>query len=222
MPNGPRQGNSGIYLKKTYLWRLKWGTTLKITRTRTVGERMKFFAYDVHMLPACMQALIPEAKVIGTGKVPGYQLRFNRRCARDGSGKCNLARVHSPLAFAYGRVYDIPLAQKKRLDLWAGLGYGGQDLSCKVLLPGEVCYAFTYIAHQQRLDPTIKPFTWYRDKILAAAILSDLEGQYIRDIAQVLTLEDGDSSRNASQYAFLQSLNVPRQHRQSMRQVFAV
>jgi gamma-glutamylcyclotransferase len=79
------------------------------------------FAYGSNLCPARLARRVREYRSEGIGILGGYVLRFNK-IGRDGSAKCNVARMGDPANFVMGVIYRLTAAGRSALGLIEGLG----------------------------------------------------------------------------------------------------
>ena len=163
---------------------------------------MRYFAYDDKMFTPILRAILPEVRFIGVGQLNGYKLFFHNRDQVDHSGKCNLVKTNDASETICGVIYEVFPREKHLLDKAQKLGYGNQEITVKVCpLMGGVhplegpCYAFTYVAHKDRIFGGLEPFTWYKDLVIEGAKEHCLPEVYIRDLESIEAAPDPNGKR---------------------------
>jgi hypothetical protein len=112
---------------------------------------------------------VPGCRFAFVARLPNYKLCFHKR-SKDGSVKCNAFRTAEPTDVVFGAVYEIPTNEKLALDDAEGLGSGYYEEILHVLSPkDEKVSVFTYIADAAFIDDSLKPYSWYKDFVLAGA-----------------------------------------------------
>lgn len=122
----------------------------------------------------------------------------------DRSGKCDVVPVNSDHA-VFGVVYEIDAAEEIGLDRAEGLGHGYIKKNKTVILNGDTVSAATYFA--TCIDPTVKPYTWYKTMVVAGAREHGLPAYYIASLEKVEALEDPDRSRHDREMRIVSGTN---------------
>ncbi len=169
---------------------------------------MRYFAYGANMHTSHFKKCVPDAEMLGVVKIKGYQIKFNKIGNLDGSGKCNIIPCKNPMEEVYGVLYQVSSRSRYLLDKAERLGYGNHDMTLKAYFydrlqinqkpkQEEGVYAFTYIAHQERIRGDLMPFTWYKDLVLAGAIEHQLPQSYIDRLESYVAIDDPNVQRAA-------------------------
>lgn len=151
------------------------------------------FAYGSNMLTSRIQERCPSARALGIAELHGYELKWHKR-SKDKSGKCDVEQTKDAQLIVYGVLYEIPVSEKPALDKAEGLGYGYQAKNVEVAFKGALCMASIYYAID--IDPSIKPYTWYRALVIAGANEHDLPATYIERLVATDAIVDGDRDRH--------------------------
>jgi gamma-glutamylcyclotransferase len=146
------------------------------------------------MLSKRLKARVPSAVRRGIGYICGYRLTFDKPSA-DGSGKCDAVATLVPEDRVYGVIYEIDPSQKAQLDSAEGLGGGYAQKNVEVISGEATACAMIYYA--TRRDPSLRPYHWYKEYVLAGARENSLPVEYIKLIESVESGEDSDVSRAA-------------------------
>lgn len=158
---------------------------------------MLYFAYGSNMLKERIRhpLRVPGARWLKTGYVTGRKLAFHKR-SQDGSGKCDVAFSDNPSDRVYGVVYDVPEDQVPALDKAEALGAGYRRGRIEVFCEGSPSFfAETYLADPNYIDPTLCPYTWYKELVLQGARQNHLSADIIEEISAVSAWTDPDSDR---------------------------
>ncbi|MDH3338146.1 MAG: gamma-glutamylcyclotransferase [Gammaproteobacteria bacterium] len=147
-----------------------------------------YAAYGSNLHPRRLRARTASARLVGTGYLPGWSLRFHKRSA-DTSGKCSILKGSSGV---YVAVYQMSPADKHILDGIEGVGCGYVDASIVVPGMGECA---TYIAADSHVDNALEPFDWYREIVLLGCKELGFPAAYARRIEQVTAATDPDPNR---------------------------
>ena len=163
-------------------------------------SRILYFAYGSNMSSRRLYSRLPEARWLGAARLEGHALRFHKVGQRDGSGKCDACPTGGPDDRVWGVVYSLARSELDRLDHIEGRGAGYQRRNVLVLTPtGERLEAQTYIA--THIDPSLKPWDWYRCHVLRGAREAALPDEYIAAIEAVAAKADPDRVRHARELA---------------------
>ena len=109
-----------------------------------------YAAYGSNLHPLRLQARTPTARLIGTGYLPDWSLRFHKR-SLDTSGKCSIKKGSSGV---YVAVYTMTAADKQLLDRIEGVGQGYANTTIQVPGIGECS---TYVAEDTHIDRSLAP-----------------------------------------------------------------
>ena len=160
---------------------------------------MLYFAYGSNMSTRRIRQRVPSAQPLSVGVLDGHRLAFHK-VGRDGSAKCDALVSPNVGECLYGVVYRIDPAHRARLDAAEGLGNGYQ---CKTvalrLADGTRATAFTYYA--THIDPSLRPYPWYKEHVLRGAREHGLPGPHIAEIAGIPTVDDHDPARQVLESA---------------------
>jgi len=160
---------------------------------------MKYFAYGSNMSLSRLRKRVPSAERLGVFNLEQHDLRFHK-ISKDGSGKCDAFQTEKPNDSVIGALFEIDRSEKPALDIVEELGCGYEEKLVKVQNDvGDVFEAVTYYAI--RIDPSLKPYTWYLNHVIVGAKETNVPEQYLKDIQLVESIEDMDSKRDAEQRA---------------------
>jgi gamma-glutamylcyclotransferase len=154
---------------------------------------MFYFAYGSNMSAKRLYSRIGYSTRLEICSLPGYQLLFHKK-GQDGSGKCDAWRTNQPCQQVLGVLYLVAEKQIEYLDSFENEGNGYLRKTVKVFCAkGSKYYAQTYLA--QIIDPTLKPFHWYKQHVIAGASEAGLPDHYIETIANTAVMIDEDDER---------------------------
>lgn len=170
-------------------------------RRRSV-TKILYFAYGSNMLVKRLRqkSRAPSTTRLDVGYISGYRLTFDERSV-DGSGKCDAEDTGLPDDRVYGVVYEINGTEKTLLDSAEGLGSGYAQKIMEVTSDHANYQAVTYCATEK--DPSLKPYSWYKEYVLAGAREHRLPPEYLAMIEKVECTEDPDPIRCAKERAIL-------------------
>ena len=160
---------------------------------------MKYFAYGSNMSLLRLQQRVPSAQKIGKVTLKNHQLRFNMS-GKDGSGKCDSFETKNSEDAVIGALFEINENEKPILDKAESLGAGyNQKLVSVQNDLGEVFEALIYCAI--RIDPSLKPFSWYLNHVIVGAKETALSVDYLAIIESVECIEDPNKEREEKERA---------------------
>ena len=153
-----------------------------------------------------LKARIPDAKIGGTGCIPGHELRFHKVSQMDGSGKCDICPSTEIDRCVYGVIYEISYADRIHLDAIEGSGVGYIRKEVMVQFSnGAKRKAATYFA--LTVDSSLQPFHWYKEHVLRGAEENHLPEEYIEEISCISSIADPIPERHEQEMAiYLQKI----------------
>ena len=138
---------------------------------------------------------VPSACAIAVARLHKHRLKFHKK-SKDHSGKCDAECTNDEKDVVYGVVFRIAPSEKPELDKKEGLKNGYEEKSVSVYAQdGKELKAVTYYA--TNIDPTLKPYEWYKEHVVRGAREHGLPTEYINTIAAVEAMPDPDKSRHA-------------------------
>ena len=164
-----------------------------------------YFAYGSNLLLARLRQddRAPSAKRIGIAAIDRYSLRFHKVGA-DGSGKCDAFGTGVEGDCLHGCLYEIEHEEWTALDRAEGVGYLRTRL--EVRWQGQIVAAQTYVAREHHHDPSLLPFDWYLELVLAGARESGLPEAQIERLEGIRATRDPDRARFLRHRALLATL----------------
>ena len=151
------------------------------------------FAYGSNMLTDRIRKRCPSAYALGVAELHGYELQWHKR-SQDGSGKCDVVKANTPSAIVYGVLYEMPMSEKPALDAAEGLGKGYDEKNAEVSFKGATRTISVYYATD--IDPTLKPYTWYKAFVVAGAKEHEIPATYIERLVATDAMEDPNPERH--------------------------
>ena len=138
-----------------------------------------YFAYGSNLSTARLRQAdrAPSARRIGTASLSGHVLAWHKRGA-DGSGKCTICATGSRADGVWGVLWEIEEVEMARLDAVEGPGY--ERVEVVVTTANQKMTAFTYLARESHIDPTLRPDTAYHALVVAGAREHGLPAAWIR------------------------------------------
>ena len=141
-----------------------------------------------------------QLRLLGSAWLDGFSLRFHKT-STDGSGKGDAFRTNNDKDRIYGAVFELSHKQKQSLDEFEGPGYRSiQICADSTQAPYQVV---TYIAKADNIDPSLKPYEWYKALVVEGAKIVGLPCAYIQSLEQVAASVDPDRSRARLNWALI-------------------
>lgn len=160
-----------------------------------MAKFVKYFAYGSNLYLPRLRARTPSCHPFAVTHLSGYKLCFHKR-GQDGSGKCNAWFTGNPTDHVMGVVYTLTLHDKQRLDQAEGLGQGYDEITLRVFIAGNEHTIFLYVANLNHIDNSLKPFTWYKDLVMAGCHAHQFPNTYkTQQVAPVDAIPDPDQTR---------------------------
>ena len=154
-----------------------------------------YFSYGSNMSVRRLSDRVPSAKVMSTTRLYEHQLKFHKKSKKDGSAKCDVFYTGNDEHVVHGVVFEINEDDKETLDRCEGCGSGYEEKTVTLeLVDGDTIEAFTYYA--TNIDPSLKPFHWYKEHVIRGAKEHSLPDDYVRMIQQVESFDDPDKERH--------------------------
>lgn len=167
-------------------------------------DQILVFAYGSNMLSARIQERCPSAQAVRVARLPGFELAWHKR-STDGSGKCDVV-ARTPGSAVFGVVYAVPRSEKAGLDRAEGLGAGYDERAASVWLQDNPMDVVLYVATDT--DAALRPYTWYRELVVAGAREHGLPYDYLRILHTAAAIEDPDRERHTRKLALLRGSGV--------------
>jgi len=165
--------------------------------------KVRVFAYGSNLCLERIAARIEHVRPIATGTVRGYQLRFNKK-SRDGSAKANAHATGVDTDVVWGAVYEMEPADKRRLDVFEGLGTHYFESQVEVATTdGSSLSAWMYHASPAFIDEGIAPYDWYHRFCVEGARYHGFPDDYVARIAASASDPDPDRARYRREVAVL-------------------
>ena len=179
-------------------------TALKNTETGP-PEPVVYFAYGSDMSTARLRERVPSCKALGIATLPDHALHFHKRSA-DKSGNCNAFASGNDIS-VIGVLFSFDSAERAKLDEAAGVGNGYEHAIVTVINDkGHRRKVLTYLATPDCIDDSLKPYSWYKNFVLAGGREHGLPSEYIAEhIQSVEAIEDLNKTRDRKQRAALGS-----------------
>ena len=162
-------------------------------------EMTEYFAYGSNMSTARLRVRTPSAQPLGLATLLGHTLRFHKRSKKDQSAKCDAFATADDDSAVIGVLFSFDPAERDELDKAEGAGKGYDAKVVTVINDkGRRRKVLTYLASQDAIDDTLKPYSWYKDHVLAGSQEHGLPYDYVAEfIAPVEAAEDPDRERDA-------------------------
>jgi hypothetical protein len=157
---------------------------------------------------------MPSAEPLGVATLPGYALRFHKRSKKDGSAKCDAFATLDEDAAVVGVLFKFDPAERGKLDAAEGAGKGYDARVVTVVNhDGRRRKVLSYFASPDAIDASLKPYTWYKDHVMAGAKEHNLPPNYIAQyIDAVEAVEDPDKERDKKERATIATTRADRRY----------
>lgn len=156
---------------------------------------MYYFAYGSNMSLKRLQARVPSARPVGLAHLEAHQLRFHKR-GKDDSAKADAYLTGDSSDRVVGVLFIIDPDEKHHLDRAEGLGFGYDIKEVELAFGARgTITAFTYFAIH--IDPSLKPYHWYKHHVISGAKEAGLPFDYQHKIEQFSSVTDPDAERHA-------------------------
>lgn len=160
---------------------------------------MLYFGYGSNMPKARIEARLGHVERLGAAWLPGWRLAFHKRGA-DGSGKCDAVPTHHPGDRLWGALDRLTEDQMEGLDR---IEQGYDRRTVEVRFEEGSRTAGLYVAREDRIDPELRPWRWYKELVLAGAREIGLPADYTASIREVASRSDPNRERAARNRAIL-------------------
>ena len=159
---------------------------------------MLYFAYGSNMCTGRLRERVPSAMAIRIAQLLNHSLRFHKR-SDDRSGKCDAYFTGERQDVIWGIIFEVDPAEKPNLDRHEGLGHGYAEKLATVIDAKNNGYpVFMYVAEDTHIDPTLRPYSWYKRFVVEGAHQHHLPADYIAHVETMPTAEDADRKRDAT------------------------
>ena len=158
-----------------------------------------YFAYGSNMCTGRLTQRVPSAEPLFVAKLNQHRLTFHKR-SNDGSGKGDAEFTGDDNDCVWGVVFEMPEAEKPKLDQAEGLGYGYREKTVSVVTAAGKTYTpIMYYADNK--DVGLRPYSWYLRFVLDGAKQHGLSADYLSAIEATVTDEDPDRDRDRRERA---------------------
>ena len=94
-------------------------------------------------------------------------------------------------------VFEISLADKRKLDRIEGVGVGYAEISLGIPELGECA---SYAATESYIDDSLKPYDWYKELVLFGARFHGFPDDYLDQIESVPAVDDPNPDRRLKEW----------------------
>ena len=162
-----------------------------------------YFAYGSNMLEQRLKDRVKSAEFLSNAWIRGYEVRF-RKISIDGSGKADLVETGNPEDIVHGVVYQFDPDDWPALDRYEGAtgnNPGYDRAAIQVHTDSGNRDVTTYLARKEKVDESLKPYTWYLELIRCGAEQHGLPEDYRQKIENILDIPDPEENRWAKRDA---------------------
>ena len=161
---------------------------------------MLCFSYGSNMSFRRLAARVDSARFVAVATLAEHALRFHKVGLKDRSAKCDADHTGDANDRVIGVVFEISPEDKRRLDRIEGLGFGYREKQAEVVAAdGKRLLVRLYVA--RHIDPSWKPYHWYKHHVLIGARENNLPEDYIAGIDAVESIEDRNEKRRAREFS---------------------
>lgn len=161
---------------------------------------MLYFSYGSNMSIKRLTNRVPSAKFVAVAMLTEHVLKFHKASTKDGSAKCDISESGDSTHNVCGVVFDIDEKEKLDLDLHEGLHYGYEEKFVDVTTgDGDLVTTITYYA--TNIDPSLKPYHWYKEHVVRGAKENSLPEEYVRELENVASIPDPKPERHEKEMA---------------------
>ena len=163
-----------------------------------------YFAYGSNLAQGRLEERVGAVTVGGQATLAGHRLSFHKP-GRDGSGKCTISPCGDVESgdCVFGVIYALSGEQAVRLDRFEGPGYRRELVD--LVHQGRSQVGYTYVAPEESLDPSLRPFDWYHTLVVTGAGAHGLPAAYVCWLDRVAHVPDPDRDRATRNLAALSS-----------------
>ncbi|ESQ16598.1 MAG TPA: gamma-glutamylcyclotransferase [Chromatiaceae bacterium] len=133
-----------------------------------------YLAFGSNLLSLRLQARTGNVRLIGPVDLHGWRLTFHKR-GSDGSGKGDIV-PGTRVDRVFGVLYELDERQLAVLDEIEGPGYVRDRI--EVGCNGRRFRCMLYRAVAEAIDPTLEPYDWYHQLILAGLLEQGVDADY--------------------------------------------
>ena len=155
------------------------------------------FAYGSNLCTQRIGSRVSTALPVTVGYVRQRKFTFHKKSV-DGSSKADAAFAEASDECVWGVVYRLSVQQKRVLDTYVFLGIGYDEERVDVVHETGRVQAWMYVARRSAIDSTLRPYSWYRDLIVAGALQHRLPEQYIHYLRSFEAIVDPDDRRHSA------------------------
>jgi len=142
------------------------------------------------------------------GYIERHALRFHK-VGQDTSGKADAYFTNNQNDLMWGVVGELDPSDKQIMDDIEGLGNGYNLKPVEVRVNSySVIEAQAYVADNDFIDSSVKPFCWYWEFVYRGAVENELPDHYIKSIESMDYRFDHDLSRRTDNFRIAKEVNL--------------
>ena len=153
-----------------------------------------YFAYGSNLCLSRLRDRVSEVESRGSAKLNRYELRWHKRSV-DGSAKCSIVPSGSGSALVHGALYTMPPSAMALLDEVEGLGHGYEESNVEVQSSNGGILARTYVAAATHVDDSLRPYSWYKQLVVAGALAHGLPQEWVEALRRTAVWVDPEPKR---------------------------
>ena len=169
---------------------------------------IKYFAYGSNMLEKKLKDRCSSAEKINPSEgsqhmIRKYRFRFHKKSS-DGSAKCDARKTGDTSDIVYGVLFSINDEQIGALNKFEGLHYGYEKKVVNVIDEKSSNEISALIYYATDIDPTLKPYDWYKRQTVKGARDNGLPEEYVKEIESFESKTDEDEVRKKREEKLLE------------------
>lgn len=155
---------------------------------------MLYFSYGSNMSTLRLADRVQLVRVVTVARLYKHKLKFHKK-GKDSSGKCDAVYTNNEGDIVHGVVFEMAASEKLKLDGREGLNNGYEERTVSIYTKGgEELEAVMYYA--THIEPSLKPYGWYKEHVLRGAREHGLPAEYIDAIEKIKAILDPDQRRH--------------------------
>jgi len=169
-----------------------------------------YFAYGSNMLTGRLRERCATARVLGLATAKGYLVQFSKK-GRDGSGKASIRRTDARGAMVHGVLFEIDVSERAILDKFEShpSGYKRDDRFIVETVDVRTrLKVSTYIAAENAIDESLKPFDWYLAFVIAGVIQHQLPDHCIETFMRTECVRDPNHDNRRMAFNLLKTIET--------------
>ena len=169
---------------------------------------IKYFAYGSNMLVKKLKSRCSSAEKINPSEGSQHMIRKHRfsfhKKGADDSAKGDAEITDDTNDMVYGVLFSINDEQMGVLNKFEGLHYGYEKKVVNVIDEKSSNEIPAFIYYATDIDPTLKPYDWYKHQTVKGARDNGLPEEYVKEIESFESKTDEDEARKKREEKLLE------------------